>query len=218
MSDETVLVSSTGAFGRIELSRPDKRNALDNASARHITQALADFAADPGCRGILLYGSGGDLCSGADLNDPSWAEPGTVSPRMAMLAALDRCPVPVVSVVDGWAIGFGVAMAAISYATVVTDRAKFRLPEASLGIFPTDLADYLVGRLSPREVADLVLTGRTVTADEAQRNGLATARADVGTGDTVALGILAAATQPVRAVVTEALAWLRKERGGNHAD
>jgi enoyl-CoA hydratase/carnithine racemase len=220
VSEQTVLVGAAGAFGRIELSRPAKRNALDNASARRISQALADFAADPGCRGIIVRGTGGDLCSGADLKDPSGAEPGTVSPRMAMLAALHRCPLPVVAVVDGWAVGLGFAMAAACYATVVTDRAKFRLPEASMGFFPADLTAYLTARLRPHEVADLILTGRTLTAPEALTTGLAAARAEPGTADATALDILTAATQPARAVVTEALAWLRTEqrRGGDHAD
>jgi enoyl-CoA hydratase/carnithine racemase len=218
MTEPTVLVSSTGVFGRIELSRPAKRNALDNASARRISQALADFAADAGCRGILLRGTGGDLCSGADLKDPSGAAPGTVSTRMAMLASLSRCPLPVVALVDGWAVGLGVAMAAASYATVVTDRAKFRLPEASMGLFPAELTASLTSRLSPYQVADLILTGRTVTAAEALRLGLATARAGPAVAEEVALGILTAVTQPARTVVTETLAWLRRERGGNYAD
>jgi enoyl-CoA hydratase/carnithine racemase len=218
MSEPTVLISSAGAFGQIELSRPAKRNALDNASARLISQALDDFAGDAGCRGVLLRGTGGDLCSGADLKDPSGASPGTISPRMAMLAALSQCPLPVVTLVDGWAVGLGVAMAAASYATVVTDRAKFRLPEASMGLFPADLTASLTSRLSPHQVADLILTGRTVTAAEALRLGLATAQAEPASAEAVALGILAAVTQPARAVVTETLAWLRRERRGNHAD
>jgi enoyl-CoA hydratase/carnithine racemase len=220
MSEQTVLVGAADGFGRIELSRPAKRNALDNASARRITRAVADFAADPGCRGILLRGTGGDLCSGADLKDPSGAAPGTPSPRMAMLAALSACPLPVVAVVDGWAIGLGFAMAAACYATVVTDRAKFRLPEASMGLFPADLTAYLTARLRPREVADLILTGRTLTADEALRTGLAAARAEPAGADAAALDILTAATRPARAVVAEALAWLSRQegRGGDHAD
>jgi enoyl-CoA hydratase/carnithine racemase len=219
MSEPTVLLSSSSGFGQIELSRPAKRNALDNASARRITQALDDFAADAGCRGIVLSGTGGDLSSGADLKDPSGAAPGTASPRMAMLAALRQCPLPVVAVVDGWAVGLGVAMAAACYATVVTDRAKFRLPEASMGQFPADLTAYLAARLSPRQVADLILTGRTVTAAEALRLGLATAQAEPGTAGEAALGILTAATQPARGVVAETLAWLRTaEKGATHAD
>jgi enoyl-CoA hydratase/carnithine racemase len=218
MSEQTVLVSSAGAFGQIELSRPAKRNALDNASARRIAQALDEFTGDAGCRGILLRGTGGDLCSGADLKDPSGAEPGTLSPRMAMLAALRECPLPVVAVVDGWAVGLGAAMAAASYATVVTDRAKFRLPEASMGLFPADLTAALTSRLSSYQVADLILTGRTVTAAEALRLGLATARAEPGKAEEAALGILTAVTQPARTVVTQTLAWLRRERGANHAD
>jgi enoyl-CoA hydratase/carnithine racemase len=213
MSDETVLVSVSGGIGRIELSRPARRNALDNASATRITQALTDFAGDPGCRGIVLTGTGGDLSSGADLKDPSVPAPGAPSPRMAMLAALDACRLPVVSVVDGWAIGLGVAMAAASYATVVTDRAKFRLPEAAMGMFPFAVVPYLASRLKPHEVADLVLTGRTVNAAEALRLGLAAAHAGPGEGETTAAAILAAVTGPSRAVVTETLDWLRREKG-----
>jgi enoyl-CoA hydratase/carnithine racemase len=219
MSEPTVLVSSSRAFGQIELSRPTKRNALDNASARRISQALDDFAGDPGCRGIVLSGTGGDLCSGADLKDPSGAAPGTVSPRMAMLAALSQCPLPVVAVVDGWAVGLGVAMAAACYAVVVTDRARFRLPEAALGLFPADLTAALTSRLSPYQAADLILTGRTVTAAEALHLGLATAQAEPGKAGEAALGILTAVTQPARGVVAETLAWLRTvERGGTHGD
>ncbi|HEY1822408.1 MAG TPA: enoyl-CoA hydratase/isomerase family protein [Trebonia sp.] len=220
MTEPTVLVSSHGSFGRIELSRPAKRNALDNASALVISQALADFAEDPGCRGIVLCGTGGNLCSGADLKDPSNVAPGMVSPRMALLADLSRCPLPVVAVVDGWAVGLGVAMAAACYATVVTSRARFRLPEASTGIFPTDLTAYLAARMRPRDVADLILTGRDVDAQEALHTGLATAQAEPETAQAVALGILESVTRPARAVVAQTLAWLAREenRGGNHAD
>lgn len=213
MTGESVLVSASGGIGRIELSRPVKRNAIDNASALRITQALAAFADDPECRGVVLLGTGGDLSSGADLKDPSGAAPGAPSPRTAMLTAIADCPLPVVSVVDGWAIGLGVAMAAASYATVVTDRAKFRLPEAAMGMFPFAVVPYLTGRMRPHEIADLVLTGRTVTAPEALRLGLASAHATPGEGETMAAAILAAATRPPRAVVTETLAWLRREMG-----
>lgn len=209
----SVLVSAAAGIGRIELSRPAKRNALDNASAALITEALVGFAGDPDVRGIILLGTGGDLSSGADLNDPSTVAPGAISPRRAMLAALAASPLPVASVVDGWAVGLGAAMAAASYATVVTDRARFKLPEAALGFFPAGMVDHLVGRMGRREVADLVLTGRTVTAAEALNLGLATAQADPGEGETVARAVLAAATQPSRAVVAETLAWLRGERG-----
>jgi enoyl-CoA hydratase/carnithine racemase len=219
MSEPTVIVSEAGPFGRIELSRPAKRNALDNASARRISQALDDFAADSDCRGIMLCGTGGDLCSGADRNDPSGAPPGTRSARMTLLADLSRCPLPVVAVVDGWAVGLGVALAAACYGCVVTDRAKFALPEASMGLFPADLTDSLTKRMTARHAADLILTGRTVTAAEALRTGLATAQAEPGSAQGVAFGLLTAATRPSRAVVTETLAWLRRtERGETHAD
>jgi enoyl-CoA hydratase/carnithine racemase len=219
MSAETVRVSSSGAFGRIELSRPAKRNALDNASARRISQALEDFGEDGGCRGIILCGAGGDLCSGADRNDPSGAPPGTLSARMALPGELSRCPLPVAAVVDGWAVGLGVALAAACYGCVVTERARFRLPEASMGLFPADLTAALTTRMTPRQVADLILTGRTVTAAEALRTGLATVEAEPGQAEEAALALLTAATRPARAVVTETLAWLsRVERGGTHAD
>jgi enoyl-CoA hydratase/carnithine racemase len=67
--------------------------------------------------------------------------------------------------------------------------------------------------MRPHEIADLVLTGRTVTAPEALRLGLAAAHAIPGEGETMAAAILAAATRPSRAVVTETLAWLRREKG-----
>jgi enoyl-CoA hydratase/carnithine racemase len=213
MTEQSVLVSVAGGIGRIELSRPARRNAIDNASARQVIAALAVFAADDECRGVLLLGTGGDLSSGADLKDPSGTPPGEVSPRTAMLAAIADCPLPVVSVVDGWAIGLGVAMAAASYATVVTERAKFRLPEAALGLFPFAVVPYLATRLRPHEVADLVLTGRTVTAAEAVRLGLAAVQAAPGQGEAAALAVLAAATGPSRAIVAETLAWLRREMG-----
>jgi enoyl-CoA hydratase/carnithine racemase len=213
MTGDGVLVSASDGIGRIELSRVARRNAVDNASAQRIIEALAAFAADDECRGVVLLGTGGDLSSGADLKDPSGTAPGEVSPRAAMVAAIADCPLPVVSVVDGWAIGLGVAMAAASYATVVTERAKFRLPEAALGLFPFAVVPYLAGRLRPHQVADLVLTGRTVTAEEALRLGLAAVLAAPGEGETAAVAILTAATGPSRAVVTETLAWLRRELG-----
>jgi enoyl-CoA hydratase/carnithine racemase len=219
VSEETVLVSSSGPFGRIELSRPATRNALDNASARRISAALNEFGQDASCRGIVLCGAGGDLCSGADRNDPSGAPPGTLSARMSLPGELSRCPLPVVAVVDGWAVGLGIALAAACYGCVVTDRARFRLPEASMGLFPAGLTTALTTRMTPRQVADLILTGRTVTAAEALRTGLATAQAEPGKGEAAARSLLTAATRPARAVVTETLAWLsRVERGGTHAD
>jgi enoyl-CoA hydratase/carnithine racemase len=219
VSEPTVLVSASGNFGRIELSRPAKRNALDNASARRIRAALDDFTQDASCRGILLCGAGGDLCSGADRNDPSGTPPGTLSARMALPGELSRCPLPVVAVVDGWAVGLGVALAAACYGCVVTERARFRLPEASLGQFPAGLTGPLTRRMKPYQVADLILTGRTVTAAEALRTGLATAEAEPGQAEEAARSLLTAATRPARAVVTETLAWLsRVERGGTHAD
>jgi enoyl-CoA hydratase/carnithine racemase len=102
---------------------------------------------------------------------------------------------------------------------VVTERARFRLPEASMGLFPAGLTATLTTRMTPRQVADLILTGRTVSAAEALRTGLATVEAEPAKAEEAALALLTAATRPARAVVTETLAWLsRAERGGTYAD
>lgn len=206
----SVAVSQDGVVGWIEIQRPDRRNAIDIPTAKAVRVAIEKLGAEPECRGILLSGQGGDLSSGADLNDPSpKGSSRTISERTKMLESIRLSRLPVVAAVDGWAVGLGVAMAAAATAVVAGPTARFRLPEATLGFFPTDVADHLYRRMQPGLVVEWVLSGRVMDVAEAHRCGLVDRTSRKGEAQTDGVRLLETMVGTPRSVVEDAMTWFR---------
>ena len=129
---------------------------------------------------ILLRGAGGDFCLGRDtMGRSGGAQPEALEQRARTEPIFDfygsfrRSPIPVVGVVQGRAVGFGCAMAALCDITLASDAARFQLPEMGHNIMPTIAMSSLVDRLQRKAIMYLVYSAAEVDARTALAYGLA---------------------------------------------
>jgi enoyl-CoA hydratase/carnithine racemase len=145
------------------------RNALGSAVLQDIDRALAELAADPSVRVIVVTGAGTVFSSGADrseLGDPALIEMSTQLLGQ-ILSRIEDSPVPVVCRVNGAAIGAGLAIAAAADIAVAVEDAFFVLPEVRFGLVPGPAAAACLSRMGQTAGLDLLLTGRRLGAAEA---------------------------------------------------
>ena len=178
MSDE-LRYERVGAAALLTIDRPAQRNAIDAAAAEAFRQGLADFEADEGARVLVLTGAGGEaFCAGADLKamDLDVDHPhGPMGPTRLTPAK------PAIAAVDGWCLAGGVELALWCDLRIATPQSTFGLFERRWGV---PLVDGGTQRL-PRTIGigralELILTGRPVEAEEAQRIGLVNEVVDQG--------------------------------------
>ena len=173
-----VRLSSPGV-AEIILSRPAAMNALSTTMLTALADACAGVAADREVRAVVLAAAGERaFCVGADLKErAAMSDSQLLAQRPAFRAAfggLLGLPQPVIAAVHGFALGGGCELALSCDVIVADDTAVFGLPEATVGLVPgCGGTQLLARRIGPGRAADLVLTGRKVSAAEAERIGLA---------------------------------------------
>ncbi len=198
-------VAVSGAICEVLLDRPAAMNALSTAMAVRLAQVCAEIAADLQVRAVVLAAAGERaFCVGADLKERAGlTDAGLLAQRPVFRAAFGAVlalPQPVIAAVHGYALGGGCELALCCDLIVADETALFGLPETTVGLVPggggTQLA---LRRLGPGRAADLVLTGRRVSAAEAERIGLADRRVPAGTAGEHALALARqiAANSPV---------------------
>ncbi len=178
-------------FALITLNRPDALNALSFALIAELARAFDEVAAS-NARALLITGAGAKaFCAGADIKEltgrPLADQKRGAELGQATFAKLDRFPVPSVAIVNGYAFGGGLELALACTFRLATRNAKMGLPEIKLGLIP----GYGGTQRLPRAVGEaraleMILTGRTVDAEEAARIGLVNRLVD---GDPVAAGV-----------------------------
>jgi len=169
----SVLVTSDGPATIVTIDRPAKRNAVDPATAVALREAFAAFAADENARIAILTGSEGHFCAGFDLGavgtthyDPDG--PGPMGPTRMLLEK------PVIAAVEGHAVAGGLELALWCDLRVAAESAIFGVYCRRWGVPLIDGGTVRLPRIVGQGRAlDMILTGRPVAADEAQRIGLA---------------------------------------------
>lgn len=167
-----VTAEDDGAVRVLRFGRPEVRNAMNTALLAALLEAVAEAVGAVDVRVLVLTGSGGSFSAGADLREALDHE-GRVR-RMDLFCqvyeAVGTCPKPTVAAVGGPCVGGGAEVAAACDVRVADPSASFRFPGAALGI-PVGAAK-LVGLVGLGTAKDLVLTSRTVDAEEALRIGI----------------------------------------------
>jgi enoyl-CoA hydratase len=168
----TVLVDVLDGVATITLNRPESRNALNLAMCEALLAAAQGM--DDAVRLVLVRASGPVFCAGADLKERQGMGAAQVRERrmkaFAAYAALEALPMPAIAVVEGAAVGSGCEIAVACDFIVATAQASFRIPEALRGtVGATQRLPRILGK---RLAKDLVFTGRTLGAQEAERHGL----------------------------------------------
>ena len=154
------------------------RNALRREDWTALRAAFTRIVAAPGTRCVTVRGRGGHFCSGSDLTSWAGADQATVHATFAEMEeafrAVERCPVPVVAVVEGAAAGAGCQLALACDLRVVTEGSSLGMPTAALGILPSPaFAARLVALCGTGRARELLYTGRMVPGREAADRGLA---------------------------------------------
>jgi enoyl-CoA hydratase/carnithine racemase len=172
---ESLRVERDGNVLTVRLSRPTKRNALDDVLVAAVARAFASVQAN--VRAAVLYAEGDNFSAGLDLSELTErsAEEGFLHSRMwhAALERVEFGTIPVVSVLKGAVIGGGLELAAATHIRVAEPSTFYCLPEGSRGIFVGGGASVRVPRLiGVGRTMDLLLTGRVVDAEEGHRIGL----------------------------------------------
>ena len=176
MADDTCLIERENGIFWIRINRPHVLNALDPATHRAIATALDTFEADPALRVAILTGTGERaFCVGSDLK--ARAETNADDhPRTGFAGLTHRFGLakPVVAAVNGLAIGGGVEIVVACDLAIAAEHAEFSLPEPRVGLAALGGGGLQrLARQMPLKFAmDLVLTGRRLTAVEAQDIGL----------------------------------------------
>jgi enoyl-CoA hydratase len=175
MTYANVIVDTHGAVGLIRLNRPQALNALSAALMADLDAALEAFEADPAIGAIVLTGSEKAFAAGADIKemqDKTFAE-AFLDDFISKWERLTRVRKPVVAAVAGFALGGGCEIAMMCDFILAADTAKFGQPEIKLGVIPgaggTQRLTRAVGKAKAME---MILTGRMMDAEEAERSGL----------------------------------------------
>lgn len=173
-----VQVRRTGAVAVITLDRPEVRNAIDHPTAAQLAAAMRRFEADDSAKVAVLYGAGGNFCSGLDLGALA------SEPKRAVryddegdaptgIARMDLSK-PLVAAVEGYAVAAGFELAVMCDLRVASEKSVFGLFNRRWGVPLTDGGTFRLPRLVGQSRAlDMVLTGRAVEGPEALEIGLA---------------------------------------------
>lgn len=167
-----------GAVAWLTLARPDALNALDTAMTTAIESALDRVDAMPDVTVLVVAGRGRAFCAGNDIREmtrltPEAAE--SLTTRQArVMERFATLPQVTLAAVDGHALGGGLMLAVAQDLRIASDRARFGLPEVTLGFNPAYGIARLLDIAGGGAARDLLLTGRIVRAADAMRMGLVT--------------------------------------------
>lgn len=182
----------------ITLSRPERRNALSPETVAELTHALRSAAGDPQCRAVLLRAEGPAFCAGMDLDtlrqmmDQSYEANLEDSRRMAALLQLAwSLPKPVVSAVQGPALGGGCGLAMVCDVTIAAPEALLGFPEVKIGFVPAIVSVFLTRLVGHARSRELLVTGRSLAAADALQFGLVNEIAPADALDARALDVAA---------------------------
>ncbi|RFD26447.1 enoyl-CoA hydratase [Mycobacterium uberis] len=175
MTYDTILVERDQRVGAITLNRPQALNALNSQMMNEVTSAATELDNDPSVGAILITGSLKVFAAGADIKEITSltfadAFDADFFANWGKLAAVRT---PTIAAVAGYALGGGCELAMMCDLLIAADTAKFGQPEIKLGVLPgMGGSQRLTRAIGKAKAMDLILTGRTIDATEAERSGL----------------------------------------------
>ena len=165
-------------IARITLSRPEVRNAFNDAVIQELKAAFEAVGARDDVRAVVLAAEGPAFCAGADLNwmrrmadytrDENVADAGQLA---AMLQTIYECPKPTIAAVQGDVFAGGMGLVAACDMAVSVDTATYCLSEVKLGLIPATISPYVIRAMGARASHRYFLTAERFSAQEAHRIG-----------------------------------------------
>lgn len=175
MAYETILVDNENGVGVITLNRPDAMNALNTTVMQEVACAIGKFETDDAVGCVVILGSEKAFAAGADIKEMAPKEylEAYKEDFFAGWNAVANCRKPLIAGVSGYALGGGCELAMMCDFIIAAENAKFGQPEITLGIIPGMGGTQRLARwVGKAKAMDLVLTGRMMDAEEAERCGL----------------------------------------------
>ena len=210
MSDR-VTVSISDGVADVRLSRPDKRNALDNAMFSAIAEAGERLKTEPGVRVVVLHGEGASFCAGLDFSSMQAlagsgdgavedaasrrdGNPGQMADGRITHLGQQVCwvwqevPVPVIAAVHGHALGGGIQIALGADIRIVHPDTKMSVREVHWGLVPDMTGTFMLSKLTRPDIArELTYTARIFSGREAAEMGLVTKLSEQPYDDAMAM-------------------------------
>jgi enoyl-CoA hydratase len=168
----TVRYERTGPAALLTIDRPERRNAVDGATAAALLEGFERFCADEAAQVLVLTGAGEDaFCAGADLKALETLD--VDAPGGPMGFSRRMSPKPTIAAITGWCLAGGLELALWCDLRVADETARLGFAERRWGVPLIDGGTQRIARVvGTGRALDLVLTGRTVEAEEALRIGL----------------------------------------------
>jgi enoyl-CoA hydratase len=176
MPYENILTESRGRVGLVTLNRPRQLNALNDALMDELGQALLAFDTDDAIGAMIITGNERAFAAGADVTamaDRTFLEVYNSQFITRNWETIRQIRKPVIAAVAGVALGGGCELAMMCDIVIAAENAKFGQPEIKLGIIPGAGGSQRLPRaVGKAKAMDLILTGRLMEAQEAERSGL----------------------------------------------
>ena len=176
MTYENIVTERRGRVGLVTLNRPKQLNALNDALMNELGQALRAFDGDEAIGAIVITGGDKAFAAGADvgaMKDWSYMDVYKTDFITRNWEAVRCVRKPVIAAVAGFALGGGCELAMMCDIVIAAENARFGQPEIKLGIIPGAGGTQRLPRaIGKAKAMDLILTGRMMDAQEAERAGL----------------------------------------------
>ncbi len=211
MGYETLVLDQENGIATVTLNRPQKMNALNEQLVSELVQVTEEISQDDAVKAVILTGAGRAFCAGGDVSGLPLFYMTDADEIRAFLKKLNRIPLnlrnmakPVIAAVNGAAVGAGCSLVMACDIIIASETAIFGQAFVNVGYHPDSGSSYFLPRLvGVAKACELILTGKTIDAGEAERIGLvnqvvpsealmATAKElalKIATGPTVAIGL-----------------------------
>ncbi len=175
MANSHILTENNGSVATLRLNRPEALNALNAAMLDEVKLTIEAWDADPQIRAIVITGSEKAFAAGADIKemiDKTHLD-AMAENLLDGWYCIARCRTPTIAAVSGYALGGGCEVAMMCDILLCSDTARFGQPEITIGTIPgLGGTQRLTRRVGSAKAMELVLTGRMMDAEEAERSGL----------------------------------------------
>jgi len=179
MNYKTLILKKEDGVATVTLNRPEKLNAMNTEMNEEFIQVSREAGEDRSIGAVIITGAGRGFCSGADLSSDDFkiASPSAavrlLEPVRTLIMGIREMPKPVIAAVNGPAAGGGCSLALACDIILASEKARFGLPFVLRALHPDFGATYFLPRmLGLAKANDLILTGRMIDADEADKIGL----------------------------------------------
>ncbi len=179
-TDQTLQVTLSGAgVLRVELNRPQVRNAFNGRMIQELTEVFSERLRDPQVKVTVLCGAGASFCAGGDLN---WMRESVELSREQNLqdtrelahlfSIINECPRPLIGLVHGAVLGGGVGLVSVCDVVVASRETQFSLSEVRLGIIPACIGPFVVAKIGASHSRALFISAERFSAERALAIGL----------------------------------------------